>query len=197
MSNKITLFVSISLFVILSAFVVLSKDQGKYKITLVLNDGQTVLLDSILTKFPDNSISENFSSINLSSAILRSFDSDTNNINDFKIYVNDLLINKYVDYWQVTPSSNSRLSDFRYIFEENNSDFNSSQAAVFSQNSRSHRAQTHFQDIPRQRLPQWIEVTQQQRAKAREQQQSSPQPHRNTRDEDVHPRHRFTQNTEG
>ena len=124
MSNKITLFVSISLFVILSAFVVLSKDQGKYKITLVLNDGQTVLLDSILTKFPDNSISENFSSINLSSAILRSFDSDTNNINDFKIYVNDLLINKYVDYWQVTPNSNSRLSDFRYIFEENNSDFN-------------------------------------------------------------------------
>jgi hypothetical protein len=131
MSNKITLFVSISLFVILSAFVVLSKDQGKYKITLVLNDGQTVLLDSILTKFPDNSISENFSSINLSSAILRSFDSDTNNINDFKIYVNDLLINKYVDYWQVTPNSNSRLSDFRYIFEENNSDFNWEKIAGF------------------------------------------------------------------
>ena len=51
-------FLLASIIIIFSAFL-LSKDQGKNKANILLNDGETVQLDSIFNKFSENSIIEN------------------------------------------------------------------------------------------------------------------------------------------
>lgn len=83
----------------------LNKDQGKIKINLVLNDGKTVQLDSIFSQFSENSLKENLKKANISSAIIRSFDSDSNNVNDLKLFVGDIFNREFIDYWTITPPS--------------------------------------------------------------------------------------------
>ena len=83
MKKSSILFLSASIIITFSAFF-LAKDQGKHKTNIIIKDGETVQLDSIFSKFSENSIKENLEKINLTSAIIRSFDSDTNNINDLR-----------------------------------------------------------------------------------------------------------------
>ena len=112
---------ALSLLVFLTSFALLFDVQGKNKINLVLNDGQKVQLDSILSKFSENSIMENLEKTNLTSAIIRSFDSDSNNVNDLKLFVGDIFNREYIDYWTITPPS--RLGDPLYVFNLENGEF--------------------------------------------------------------------------
>lgn len=120
MKKSSTSFLLASIIIIFSAFL-LSKDQGKNKANISLNDGETVQLDSIFSKFSENSIKENLEKINLTSAIIRSFDSDTNNVNDLKLYVGDIIEREYLDYWTITPPS--RLGDPTYVFTLDNREY--------------------------------------------------------------------------
>ncbi len=104
-----------------TAFALLNKDQGKNKASIVLNDGETVQLDSIFSKFSENSIIENLEKTNLTSAIIRSFDSDSNNVTDLKLYVGDIFKRELIDYWSVNPPS--RLGDPTYVFNLENGEF--------------------------------------------------------------------------
>lgn len=98
-----------------------NRDQGKNKVSIFINDGEALIIDSVFTKFTENSIEENFETVNLASVILRSFDSDSNNTNDLKKYVHNLVINGVVDYWTINPSN--VITDYTYVFELVNSEF--------------------------------------------------------------------------
>jgi hypothetical protein len=114
MKKSFVIPIIITAFIFITAFELLNKDQGKNKASIVLNDGETVQLDSIFSKFSENSIIENLEKTNLTSAIIRSFDSDSNNINDLKLYVGDIFEREYIDYWTINPPS--RLGDPTYVF---------------------------------------------------------------------------------
>lgn len=120
MKKSSILFLSASIIFLFSAFQ-LFKDQGKNKINILLNDGETVQLDSILSTFPEKSIKENLEKTNLTSVIIRSFDSDSNNVNDLKLYVGDIFDREYLDYWTITPPL--RLGDPTYVFYLKNGEF--------------------------------------------------------------------------
>ena len=120
MKKILTLFLFASIIIIFSAFFI-TRDQGKNKASILLNDGETIQLDSIVSTFSENSIKENLEKINLTSAIIRSFDSDSNNVNDLKLYVGDIFKRELIDYWSVNPPS--RLGDPTYVFYLNNGEF--------------------------------------------------------------------------
>jgi len=120
MKKSSILFLSALIIIIFSAFF-LAKDQGKHKTNIIIKDGETVQLDLILSKFSENSIKENLEKTNITSAIIRSFDSDTNNINDLKLYVGDIIEREFLDYWTITPPS--RLGDPTYVFHSDNREF--------------------------------------------------------------------------
>jgi hypothetical protein len=120
MKKILTLFLFASIIIIFSAFFI-TRDQGKNKASILLNDGETIQLDSIVSTFSENSIKENLEKTNLTSAIIRSFDSDSNNVNDLKLYVGDIFKRELIDYWSVNPPS--RLGDPTYVFYLNNGEF--------------------------------------------------------------------------
>lgn len=121
--NKRIIVLSLAFVVFLAtAFVFLNKADGKHKLFIKLDDGETIVLDSVYNSISDNSISENLSKINLSSVVLRSFDTDSNNINDIKSYVNYLINQEYIDYWQITPSVIRNEYSYGFVEDDSESD---------------------------------------------------------------------------
>jgi hypothetical protein len=114
MSRKYTLvFIGVSI-ILLSATNILFFKNGIHKFEYTLADGESLALDSIINppKKEDLIIEKAFPSLN--SAIIRSFETDSNNVNDLVTYINSISEYRNVGYWSIVPDT--RISFPTYAF---------------------------------------------------------------------------------
>ena len=112
---------------LLSATIIFSNKEGVQKFDFTLGDGESLAIAPIInpTKKEDLIIEKSFP--NLNSAIIRSFETDSNNVMDFVTYANSISANRNLGYWSVIPYtfygdeySNTRISDPTYAFWDEN-----------------------------------------------------------------------------
>lgn len=78
--------------------------KGAKKITVNLNDGELINLDTMIVTSSNENLINKESASKLNSAIIRSFETDSNNVNDLVDYVNYLSKDVNIGYWETKPS---------------------------------------------------------------------------------------------
>ena len=122
MKKKYTLTLFAIGLTLLSATTILLEREGVQKFDFVLSDGESLAIDPIINpiKKQDLIVEKSFPTFN--SAIIRSFETDSNNVMDFVTYVNCISANRNLGYWSVIPSANGddsynkTVSNYKYAF---------------------------------------------------------------------------------
>lgn len=127
MKIKYTLTIFVIGITLLSATIIFSKKEGVQKFNFVLADGESLAMDPIINPTKKEDLIVNKSLPIFNSAIIRSFETDSNNVMDFITYANSISANRNVGYWSVIPHtfygdqySNTRISDPTYAFWDDN-----------------------------------------------------------------------------
>lgn len=120
--------------ILISATKSLPKKYGLLKFSYKLSDGEYLKLNPIINKSENEDLITDKSFPILNSAIIRSFETTSNNAIDFITYANLISKNRNLSYWSISPYtfygkqfSNTRISDARYGFlNKNGIDWNKS-----------------------------------------------------------------------
>lgn len=114
MNKKNTLVLIGASIILLSATKILSFKNGIHKFEYTVADGESLTLNQIVN--PKNKedliIEKTFPSMN--SAIIRSFETDSNDVSDLVTYINSISEYRNVGYWSIVPDT--RISDPTYAF---------------------------------------------------------------------------------
>jgi hypothetical protein len=123
MKYPLTIFL-ISL-TLLSSTIIFSKKEGAQKFGFALADGESLAINRIInpTQKQDLITEKSFPALN--SAIIRSFETDSNNVMDLVTYANSISANRNVGYWSLIPYiyygteySQTRISSPTYAFAD-------------------------------------------------------------------------------
>lgn len=121
---KYTLLSLIAGLVLVSASIILNKNEGLKKIEQKLDDGEKLNMAEIIVPYKKDDLFNRKAYSNVNAAVLRSFDNDSNNVNDMITYANFVSETRNLGYWSVIPFtyygetfSNTRISDPSYAFQ--------------------------------------------------------------------------------
>lgn len=121
---KYTLLSLIAGLLLVSATIILNNKDALKKIEHKLDDGETLNLAEIIAPYKKDDLFNKKAYSNVNSAVLRSFDNDSNNINDLVKYANFISETRNIGYWSVIPFtyygetfSNTRISDPSFAFQ--------------------------------------------------------------------------------
>jgi hypothetical protein len=110
---------------LISATIIMSSNEGLKKIEKKLNDGEILYLSAIIDPIKGDDLFNKKPLPNMNSAVLRSFDNDTNNVNDLVNYANLVSESRNLGYWSVIPYayygetfSTTRITDYTYTFRD-------------------------------------------------------------------------------
>ena len=117
---------------LLSATIIMTKKRGVQKFEFALGDGESLAIDSVInsTKKENLIIAKTLPALN--SAIIRSFETDSNNVMDFVTYANYISLNRNLGYWSVLPNIGYNREDWSY--QPISSDLKQIQQGGFIQN---------------------------------------------------------------
>ena len=103
----------------------MSNNEGLKKIEKKLNDGEVLYLSSIIDPIKVDDLFNKKPFPNVTAAVVRSFDNDTNNVSDLVNYANFVSESRNLGYWSVIPYSyngetfsNTRITDPTYTFRD-------------------------------------------------------------------------------
>lgn len=137
MNNRLFLLTRLLILtVFVSAFIVLPLEDGKFKATFILQDGERITTDSLFTKFNENDLEVQLPQLKSQNAVLRSYDTDSNDINDFQVYVNYLIKEKIIDYWDIEPVAVTH-AFYAFTTEEGGGSYNFKKSNGFEKYYRS------------------------------------------------------------
>lgn len=110
---------------LISASIIMSNNEGLKKIEKKLNDGEVLYLSSIIDPIKVDDLFNKKPFPNLTAAVVRSFDNDSNNVSDLVNYANFVSESRNLGYWSVIPYSyngetfsNTRITDPTYTFRD-------------------------------------------------------------------------------
>ena len=104
--------------VFISATIAFNNKSGLHKFDYTLKDGESLSIDQIFNSFKEEDLILEKSFPALNSAIIRSFETDSNNVMDLVTYINSISSNRNVGYWSIIPET--RISDPLYAFYDDN-----------------------------------------------------------------------------
>jgi hypothetical protein len=104
-------------FASIAANKLLNTDEGLRKFTHTLKDGESIEIKSYFIDTDEDLIVEK-SLPNLNTAILRSFETETNSVKDITTYITHISKSRSIGYWLITPEFT--VSDPTYAFYTNN-----------------------------------------------------------------------------
>lgn len=121
---KYTFLSLIAGFLLVSASIIFNKNEGLKKFEHKLDDGEALNMAQIIEPNKKEDLFNRKSYPNMNAAVLRSFDNDSNNVNDLVTYANFVSETRNIGYWSVIPFtyygetySNTRISDPSYAFQ--------------------------------------------------------------------------------
>lgn len=121
---KYTLLSLIAGLLLVSASIIFNKNEAIKKFERKLDDGETLIVSQIIEPYKKEDLFNRKSYPNMNAAVLRSFDNDSNNVNDLVTYANFVSETRNIGYWSVIPFtyygetfSNTRISDPSYAFQ--------------------------------------------------------------------------------
>ena len=128
---KYTFFSLLAGLLLISATIIISNNDGLKKFEHKLDDGETLFLAALIDPYKRDDLFNRKAYPNVTAAVVRSFDNDSNNVNDLVTYANFVSETRNIGYWSVIPFtyygetfSNTRISDPTYAFiEQNNYDW--------------------------------------------------------------------------
>lgn len=104
MQLKFSLLLLTISFCLLSTTIIFLKKEGVHKSNITLNDGETLEIEPLINPTQkDDLIKENLITVN-NSAIIRSFETDSNNVMDIMTYANSIASYRNLGYWSVIPN---------------------------------------------------------------------------------------------
>jgi len=122
---KYTLLSLIAGLLLVSASIILNNKEGLKKFEHKLDDGETLNLSVIIDPYKRDDLFNRKAYPNVTAAVVRSFDNDSNNVNDLITYANFVSETRNIGYWSVIPFtyygetfSNTRISDPTYAFQD-------------------------------------------------------------------------------
>jgi len=125
---KYTFFSLLAASLLISATIVIYSKEGLKKIEIKLEDRETVNLASIIDPVKKDDLFNRKPFPNITAAVVRSFDNDTNNVIDLVNYANFVSESRNLGYWSVIPFtyygetfSNTRIADPTYTFRDQSS----------------------------------------------------------------------------
>jgi hypothetical protein len=128
MKRKYTLFVMAISLILSFETSIFHKRNGLYKFEYTLADGESLAIDPIINPLQKEDLIIGKSFPVLNSAIIRSFETESNNVTDLITYANHIASNRNVGYWSLIPNiyyddgqySDTRISDPVYAFHDDN-----------------------------------------------------------------------------